>query len=74
MKLTIVCYPKCGTCRKAVKWLEERGIEFDYRDIKLDNPQREELAAWHEMSGLPLKKFFNTLTPRSCKNLFQKRE
>jgi len=60
MKLTIVCYPKCGTCRKAVKWLEERGIEFDYRDIKLDNPQREELAAWHEMSGLPLKKFFNT--------------
>lgn len=60
MKLTIVCYPKCGTCRKAVKWLEERGIEFDYRDIKLDNPQREELAAWHKMSGLPLKKFFNT--------------
>jgi len=60
MKLTILCYPKCGTCRKAVKWLEENGIEYQYRDIKLENPGHEELAAWHEKSGLPLRKFFNT--------------
>ena len=60
MKLTMVCYPKCGTCQKAVKWLESRGIEYVYRDIKIENPSREELAAWYKMSGLPLKKFFNT--------------
>ena len=60
MKLTTVCYPKCGTCQKAVKWLEGRGIEYVYRDIKIENPSREELAAWYKMSGLPLRKFFNT--------------
>lgn len=60
MKLTAVCYPKCGTCQKAVKWLESRGVEYQYRDIKSENPGREELAVWHRLSGLPLKKFFNT--------------
>ena len=55
-----VCYPRCGTCKKAVKWLEENNIEYTYRDIRLDNPSEEELRKWHEMSGLPLKKFFNT--------------
>ena len=55
-----VCYPRCGTCKKAVKWLEDNNIEYTYRDIKLDNPTEEELRKWHEMSGLPLKKFFNT--------------
>ena len=60
MKLTILCYPKCGTCRKAVNWLEEHGIEYQYRDIKIENPGRAELDAWYKSSGLPLRKFFNT--------------
>lgn len=60
MKLTTLCYPKCGTCQKAVKWLESRAVEYRYRDIKSANPGREELAVWYKMSGLPLKKFFNT--------------
>ena len=55
-----VCYPRCSTCKKAVKWLEENGIEYTYRDIKLDNPSEDELRKWHAMSGLPLKRFFNT--------------
>ena len=55
-----VCYPRCGTCKKAVKWLEDNNIEYTYRDIKLDNPTEEELRKWHTASGLPLKKFFNT--------------
>ena len=55
-----VCYPRCGTCKKAVKWLEDNNIEYTYRDIKLDNPDEDELRKWHAMSGLPLKKFFNT--------------
>ena len=55
-----ICYPKCTTCMKAKKWLEENQIEFELRDIKVENPSAEELKAWHAMSGLPLKKFFNT--------------
>ena len=55
-----VCYPKCSTCKKAIKWLENNDIEYTYRDIKLNNPTEEELRKWHEMSGLPLRKFFNT--------------
>ncbi len=58
--MLLVCYPKCSTCRKAQKWLDDNGISYDYRDIKTDNPSRDELAAWHSMSGLPLKRFFNT--------------
>ena len=55
-----VCYPRCSTCKKAVKWLEDNGIEYTYRDIKEDNPSEEELREWHAASGLPLKRFFNT--------------
>ena len=58
--MLLVCYPKCGTCRKAQKWLDEQGIAYDYRDIKTENPSREELELWHAKSGLPMKKFFNT--------------
>mgnify|MGYP000161504741 CR=1 FL=1 len=58
--MLFVCYPKCSTCQKAKAWLQERGVAFDERDIKQDNPTEQELRAWHEKSGLPLKKFFNT--------------
>ena len=58
--LLFINYPKCSTCQKARKWLEENGIEFEDRHIKEENPTYEELKKWHEMSGLPLKKFFNT--------------
>lgn len=59
-KMLFVCYPKCSTCMKAKKWLEERGMEYELRDIKTDNPTAEELKTWWEKSGLPLKRFFNT--------------
>ena len=55
-----VCYPRCSTCKKAVKWLEDNGIEYTDRDIKEDNPTEKELREWHATSGLPLKRFFNT--------------
>ncbi|MDE6426123.1 MAG: arsenate reductase family protein [Ruminococcus sp.] len=55
-----VCYPKCTTCKKAQKWLDDNGVEYTLRDIKENNPSYEELKAWYEKSGLPLKKFFNT--------------
>lgn len=58
--LKFICYPKCGTCQKARKWLDENKIDYDYRDIKLDKPSLEELTLWHKASALPLKKFFNT--------------
>ena len=58
--LKFICYPKCTTCQRAKAWLEEKGVAYDLRDIKADNPTRDELAAWHALSGLPLKKFFNT--------------
>lgn len=58
--MLFLCYPKCSTCQKAKVWLEERGISYDLRDIKQDNPTVEELTAWYRKSGLPLKKFFNT--------------
>ncbi|MGM9614218.1 MAG: arsenate reductase family protein [Oscillospiraceae bacterium] len=58
--ITFVCYPKCTTCQKARKWLDENQIAYAFRDIKTDNPTFDELAAWHQRSGLPLKKFFNT--------------
>ncbi len=58
--MLFVCYPKCTTCIKAKKWLEEKGIAFTLRDIKEENPTGEELALWHEKSGLALQKFFNT--------------
>ena len=58
--MLFVCYPKCSTCQKARKWLEGQGKDFTVRDIKADNPTESELRQWHEKSGLPLKKFFNT--------------
>ena len=58
--MVFVCYPKCTTCQKAKTWLAEQGIAADVRDIKLENPTREELQTWHRESGLPLKRFFNT--------------
>lgn len=53
-------YPKCSTCQKAKKWLDENGVEYTDRHIVENNPAYEELKEWHERSGLPLKKFFNT--------------
>ena len=55
-----ICYPKCTTCQKARKWLDDNQIEYEFRDIKLDNPMLDELTEWHKKSGLSLKKFFNT--------------
>ena len=55
--MLFVCYPKCSTCAKARKWLEEQGISFEERDIKTDNPTEAELRDWHRRSGLPLKRF-----------------
>lgn len=57
MKPTILCYPKCGTCRKVEKWLKENSIEYIYRDIKEMNPSREELSAWINQSDYPVSKF-----------------
>ncbi|WOO37459.1 arsenate reductase family protein [Anaerocolumna sp. AGMB13020] len=53
-------YPKCTTCQKAKKWLDDNHISYEARDIKADNPAPEEIKDWHELSGFPLKKFFNT--------------
>lgn len=58
--MQFICYPKCTTCQKARKWLEENGISYEERHIKEHNPTAEELRAWQIKSGLPLKKFFNT--------------
>ena len=53
-------YPPCSTCQKAKKWLDEHGLNYTERHIKEDNPGYDELKSWYEMSGLPLKRFFNT--------------
>ena len=53
--MLILCYPRCTTCQKAVKWLEEQGKNFTYRNIKDENPSLEELRQWHNISGLPYK-------------------
>lgn len=58
--MLVLVYRKCSTCLKALKWLEDNKIEFEERPIKEQNPSYEELKAWYQMSGLPLKKFFNT--------------
>lgn len=58
--VTFICYPKCTTCQKAKKWLDDNNIEYILRDIKEDKPTLAELTAWHKQSGLPLRKFFNT--------------
>jgi len=58
--MLVLVYRKCSTCMKALKWLEENKIEFEERPIKEQNPTYEELKTWHQMSGMPVKKFFNT--------------
>ena len=58
--MLFLCYPKCTTCQKAGKWLEEKGVSFTRRDIKMENPTGEELKTWWQRSGLLLRKFFNT--------------
>lgn len=58
--LKFICYPKCTTCQKAKKWLDDNKIEYEMRDIKENNPKFDELSEWYKTSGLPLKKFFNT--------------
>ena len=58
--IKFICYPKCTTCQRAKKWLDDNKIEYELRDIKLDNPSFEELTEWYNKSGLPIKKFFNT--------------
>ncbi len=58
--MLFICYPKCTTCQKAQRWLDARGAVYTRRDIKIENPSAAELAAWRRLSGLPLKRFFNT--------------
>ena len=60
MKPIVLCYPKCGTCQKAEKWLKANNIEYTYRPIKEENPTIAELTEWLDKSGLPIAKFFNT--------------
>ena len=58
--MLLICYPRCGTCKKAQKWLDEHGVSYDYRDIKEDNPTESELRDWLDKSGLDVRRFFNT--------------
>jgi len=58
--IKVYCYSRCTTCKKALKWLEEKGIAHEVIDIKADHPDEQALRAYYEMSGLPLKRFFNT--------------
>ena len=58
--MLFICYPKCTTCQKAQKYLDEKGIAYTLRHIKEENPSLEELTQWYQASGLPLKRFFNT--------------
>lgn len=58
--MLFVCYPKCSTCKKAEKWLNEHNLQYAVRHIAEDNPSYDELKEWYKKSGLPLKRFFNT--------------
>ena len=58
--IKVYCYSRCGTCKKALKWLDENSIEYENIDIKTDHPDKETLKKYYELSGLPLKRFFNT--------------
>ena len=58
--MLFICYPKCTTCQKAKKWLDEHNINYEERHIAEDNPGYDELKEWFKKSGLPLKRFFNT--------------
>ncbi len=59
-RMLFICYPKCSTCQKAKKWLDEHDLEYTERHIVENNPSYEELKEWYEKSGLALKRFFNT--------------
>lgn len=58
--MKLICYKRCTTCKGVEKMLEEKNISYEYRDIKEDNPTASELKKWHEKTGLPIKRFFNT--------------
>lgn len=58
--MKLICYKKCSTCKGVEKSLADLGIDYEYRDIKEENPTASEIKAWHEQSGLPIKRFFNT--------------
>lgn len=58
--IKVYCYSKCSTCKKALKWLDDRGVAYEKIDLKENNPGEEELREYHAKSGLPLKRFFNT--------------
>ena len=58
--MLFICYPGCSTCKKAQKWLDENHIQYQIRDIKTDNPSYDELREWIGLSGLPIRRFFNT--------------
>ena len=58
--MTFICYDRCGTCQKARRWLDEQGKTYEVRPIKEENPTKEELLRWQAVSGMPMKKFFNT--------------
>lgn len=58
--MLLICYKKCTTCKGVEKMLEEKNISYDYREIDKDNPREDELKKWHEISGLDIKRFFNT--------------
>ena len=58
--ITVYCYSRCTTCKKALKWLDDNKIEYKLLDIKTEHPDKETLKKYYSMSGLPLKRFFNT--------------
>ena len=58
--MLFICYPKCTTCQKAKKWLDDNGVQYEFRNIKEENPTETQLREWHAKSGLSLKRFFNT--------------
>lgn len=58
--MKFICYPSCSTCKKAKAWLDDKGFEYEERNIKEDNPKEKELSEWIKLSGLPVKRFFNT--------------
>lgn len=60
METIVLCYPTCGTCKKALKWLADNNIPYSYRPIKEENPTHAELSEWIKLSNLPVSKFFNT--------------
>ena len=58
--VSVLCYPKCSTCQKALKWLDEKGVQYIVRNIKEENPTVDEIKKWHVQSGYDIKRFFNT--------------